>query len=156
RLGFDAAALLAAAGIREADLANPDARVSCEAMGAVVVGAESQRLVPNIGLELARLTPLGAYPLLHYLVVTSRPVGAGVSQLARYMRLVGNPVWPEPHVGNDAVRVNLRGAALGFGVEFLASLMVLHFRHETDGRFTVAAIDFEHLPDDAAVIERVL
>jgi len=156
RLGFDATGLLAAAGIREADLADPDARVSCEAMGAVICGAESQRLVPNIGLELARVTPLGAYPLLDYLVVTSDTVGAGVDQLARYMRLVGNPVWPEPRVGNDAVRVHLHGTSLGFGVEFLASLMVLHLRHETDGQFTVTAIDFAHVPDDGAVFERVL
>jgi len=156
QLGFDTAALLSAAGIRDADLADPDARVSCDAMGAVVCGAQAQRLVPNIGLELARVTPLGAYPLLDYLVVTSETVAAGVDQLARYMRLVGNPVGPESRVGNDCVRVHLHGTSLGFGAEFLASLMVLHLRHETDDRFSAAAIDFQHVPDDVAVFERVL
>jgi AraC-like DNA-binding protein len=156
RLGFDAPALLSAAGLRDADLADPDARVSCEAMGTLVWSAESQRLLPNIGLELARVTPLGAYPLLDYLVVTSDTVAAGVDQLARYMRLVGNPVWPEPRVGTDGVRVQLHSPSPGFGVEFLASLMVLHLRHETDNQFTVTAVDFEHVPDDVARFERLL
>ena len=58
----------------------------------LVTGAQQQRFTPNLGLELARMTPIGAYPLLDYLVVTSDTVGSGVQQLARYLRLVGNPV----------------------------------------------------------------
>jgi AraC-like DNA-binding protein len=125
-------------------------------MGKLICDAQTLRLVPNIGLELARITSLGAYPLLDYLVVTSDTVASGVEQLARYMRLVGNPVVPEPRVGDDCVHVHLHGVTAGFGAEFLASLLVLHLRHETGGLFTVASIDFEHEPDDVAVVERVL
>jgi len=37
-----------------------------------------------------------------------------------------------------------------------ASLMVLHFRHETDGRFAATRITFQHTVDEVAAYERVL
>src|SRR6185436_6709954 len=38
----------------------------------------------------------------------------------------------------------------------VASLMVLHFRNETDGRFAAAHVVFQHNPDDAAGFGRIL
>ena len=92
RLGYDVASLLTSARLRDSDLNDVDARIPCEALGRLITGAQQQRFTPNIGLEVARMTPLGAYPLLDYLVVTSDTVGSGVQQLARYQRLVGNPI----------------------------------------------------------------
>jgi AraC-like DNA-binding protein len=45
-------------------------------------GHRCARVPADIGLELARLTPIGAYPLLDYLVATSEAVEAGVGRLA--------------------------------------------------------------------------
>ena len=57
------------------------------------------RFTPNLALRLAMVVPIGAYPLLDYLVVTSDSVGEGLQQLARYFRLVGNPVVLEAREG---------------------------------------------------------
>ena len=155
RLGYNVDTLLATAGLRDTDLDDPDARVPCEAYGALLSRAQQERFTPNLALELARLTPIGAYPLLDYLVLTSDTVGAGVRQLAHYFRLVGNPVVINPHEDVDPIRVEITAPA-PFSVEYVASLMVLHFRNETDGRFAAANVSFQHKPDDAVGFERIL
>jgi AraC-like DNA-binding protein len=125
----------------------------------VILAACRQRLTPNLSLELARHTPMGAYPLLDYLVVTCDTVEAGVRQLSQYYRLVGNPI--ALIISDDGrdrgtdIRVVLEGGA-PFGVEFSASLMVLHLRDETGGRFSPSCIHFGHTPDDVGAFVRVL
>ena len=132
------------------DLDDPDGWISCEAVGTIVSSAQRTRFTPNLGLELARITPLGAAPLLDYLVVTSDTVEAGVRQLARYFRLVGNPVVLEVHdEGEGDIRVEMGSGAAPFSYEYVASLMVLHFRGETDARFAVTSISFQHTPDES-------
>jgi len=157
RLGYERGRLLSSAGLRDADLNDPDARTPCEALGKILSCAQQQRFTPNLGLEVARVTPLGAYPLLDYLVVTSDTVGAGVRQLARYLRLVGNPVVVDVQdEGVDEVRVQMAGGAAPFSFEYLAALIVLHLRHETDGRFEVTSLSLQHAPDDAGEFGRAL
>jgi hypothetical protein len=62
RLGYDTAPLMGVAGLKDADLADPDVRIPCEALGAIASLAQRTRFTPNLPLELARVTPLGAYP----------------------------------------------------------------------------------------------
>ena len=124
-------------------------------MATLLSRAQQERFTPNLALELARLTPMGAYPLLDYLVLTSDTVGAGVRQLARYFRLVGNPVVITSHEDVDPIRVEIAAPA-PFSLEYVASLMILHFRNETDGRFAAANVSFQHTPDDAVGFERIL
>lgn len=156
RLGYDADMLLASVGLRRADLNDPDARIPCEKYGSILSRAQTERFTPNLALELARLTPVGAYPLLDYLVLTSDTVGAGVHQLARYLRLVGNPAEISVREEADPIRVEVCDTAAPFTVEFNAALMVMHFRHETEGRFAAAHVSFRHTPDDAVGFERAL
>jgi AraC-like DNA-binding protein len=154
-LGYDAESLLASAGIAVADATDPDARVPCEALGRLVSSAQHQRFTPNIAMELARVTPLGAYPLIDYLVMTSDSVGAGIRQLARYYRLVGNPILIDLHQEADPIRIEMAAGA-AFSVEFTATLIILHLRHETDGYFVADSISVGHEPEDVAAWERVL
>jgi len=156
RLGYKADVLLAATGLRDADLDDPDARVPCEVYGALVSRAQQERFTPNLALELARLTPMGAFPLLDYLVVTSDTVGAGVQQLARYFRLVGSPVSIDLREDSDLIRIEMPGTPAPFSVEFNSALMILHFRNETEGRFGAAHVSFRHTPDDVPGFERVI
>ena len=156
RLGYDVASLLTSARLRDSDLNDVDARIPCEALGMLITGAQQQRFTPNMGLEVAQMTPLGAYPLLDYLVVTSDTVGSGVQQLARYQRLVGNPIDLQVRDEGGDVRLLMANGAAPFSLEFLAALMVLHLRHETDGRFAVTSISFRHTPDDVPAFERAL
>lgn len=155
-LGYDPDALLAATGLRDHDLTNPDARVSCEAYGVVLARAQHERFTPNLALELARVTPMGAWPLLDYLVLTADTVGAGVHQLARYMRLTGSPVTISLRDDGDPIRIEITTAVSPFAVEFQAAIMHLHFRRELTGQFIADAISFQHMPDDPRGFERIL
>jgi AraC-like DNA-binding protein len=155
-LGYDAQALLASAGLKEDDLRNPDGRVACEAYGTVLTRAQQHRFTPNLALALARVTPLGAWPLLDYLVLTSDTVGNGVHQLVRYLRLTGNPVTVTIRDESDPVRIEMTTTVQPFAMEYLAALVHLHFSTETDGRFSCLAINFQHQLDDRDGFERTL
>jgi AraC-like DNA-binding protein len=156
RLGYGSEPLLAAAGLRSRDLDDPDARVPCDALGAMIARAQQERFTPNLALELARVTPIGAYPLLDYLVLTSETVGAGVQQLGRYNRIIGGPIEIDVREEGDAVRIVMASSAAPFSLEFVASLVILHFRNETDGRFAAIGVALEHTVDDPAAYERIL
>jgi AraC-like DNA-binding protein len=156
RLGYDADSLLGSVGLRSSDLSDPDGRIPCEKYGSILSRAQKERFTPNLALELARLTPVGTYPLLDYLVLTSDTVGAGVHQLAHYFRLIGGPAEITVREGVDPIRVEVSATAAPFTVEFNATLLVLHFRTETDGRFAAAHVSFRHTPDDALGFERAL
>jgi len=156
RLGYEADALLASAGLGESDFDGADARIPCEALGAMVSRAQQLRFTPNIALAAAQVTPLGAYPLLDYLVATSESVGSGIQQLARYFRLVGNPVVIDIDETRDPIGVDLGTSAAPFGIEYSAALIVLHLRAETDGAFRATAVAFQHTPDDLLAFEHAL
>jgi AraC-like DNA-binding protein len=155
RVGYDSEWLLASAGIPTAEVNDPDARISSESLGRIVTAAQQRRFTPNLAMELARVTALGAFPLLDYLVMTSDTVGAGVRQLARYYRLIGNPVVIELQESPEGIRVEMASGA-AFSVEFLATLMVLHLRNETDARFAAGSVSVKHEPADVAAWESVL
>jgi Arabinose-binding domain of AraC transcription regulator, N-term len=79
--------LLADAGIRRADLDDPDARIPRRVWDPLLCRALAQRPMKNAGVRMATVTPLGAFPLVDYLVATSENVGEGLTRLARYLRL---------------------------------------------------------------------
>jgi AraC-like DNA-binding protein len=154
-LEYDTGALLAAAGLSAADLADPDGEVPCEAYGAVLGGAQRQRFTPNLALALAQVTPLGAWPLLDYLVVTADTVGDGLHQLARYFRVTGSPIGLTIRDAGDPLRVEL-AAPSAFAVEYEAALIVLHLRDETGGAVVAAGLSFEHAIDDTDAFARAV
>jgi AraC-like DNA-binding protein len=155
RLGYDRSMLLAAAGLQDADLEDADARISCAAFGAVIERAQRERFTRNLAVRLACETPIGSFPLLDYLVMTSETIEAGVAQLSKYLRLVGTPVVLDTHVDADGVRVVAESPVNPLTVEFDLSLMVLHFTAETNRQFR-ATVHFAHRPNDVAEIERIL
>ena len=155
RLGYNVEALHAAAGLQPRDFENPDARIPCNAYDAVLTRAQQERFTPNLALEIARVTPLGAWPLVDYLVVTADTVEAGVRQLARYQRITGAPFSFDIRDDVDPIRVEMTTLSAPFAIEFDAALMVLHLRKETEGVFT-ASLNFKHALDDAAAFARIL
>jgi AraC-like DNA-binding protein len=155
RLGHDVDGLLADVGLSRRDLNDPDGRIACDIVGSLISQAQQKRFTPNLGLAIALATPLGAYPLLDYLVVTSDTVGDGLAQLVRYLRITASPVSVDFHADGDPVRVEIQTVST-FGYEFEAALIVLRLREETDGVFGAAGISFQHQPDDVAAFERAL
>jgi AraC-like DNA-binding protein len=156
RLGYSTESLLAQAGVSRSDLDDPDTHVSCRATGAVLGAAMQARPMKNLAMRMASETPIGAFPLIDYLVVTSENVGAGVQQLARYFRLTDAPYTLDVREDEDPVRVVFHSPENPFSVEFGVALTVLHLREETGNRLSVAFASFAHCPDDVAEAERTL
>lgn len=155
RLGYDAEAIRTAAGISCEMLDDPDRRVPCEAFGAMFAIAARMRRIPNIMLRLAECTPIGAFPLIDYLVVTSDTVGAGLQQLGHYFRLVANGIAFEVSTNEDPIRVVIEGEVAP-ACEFNVALAVIHLRAETEGRFDPVVASFAHAVDDVDDYARVL
>ena len=155
RLGYDTETILRMAGLNPADLADPDARIPCAMTGAVLGAAMQQRVLKNLAARLAAETPMGAYPLIDYLVLTSPTVGDGLKQLARYLRLTGAPYSIRPIEDQDPVRV-VFDSSDAFAVEYAVTLCTLHLRDETDQRLVVTSVSFSQSPDDPAELRQIL
>jgi AraC-like DNA-binding protein len=149
RLGHDASALLAGAGLHASDLQDPDGRISCVAMGAIYEQARQRLRLPDLDLRLAMETPLGAYPLLDYLVATSQTVGEGVHRLARHAQLTGAPVHVEIHDGEDPIRVVVNEPYSLF-------LAVRHLRSEAAGALRPDYVSLQRPPDEPSAVEAAL
>jgi len=155
RLGYDVDDLLAAAGLTRADVADPDALLPCSSISDIC--ARSQRLRPlkNLALRLALETPIGAFPLLDYLVLSSDTVGDAFRQLARYLGIVGSPIAFAFHDEEEPVRVVLSAPGNVFAIEYTVLLSLVHMRRETEGE-VAASIHFSHRPEDVGEIEQHL
>src|SRR5262245_55661131 len=82
RLGYDADDLLAAAGLTRAEVSDPDALLPCSSISDICGRSQRLRPMKNLALRLALETPIGAFPLLDYLVLSSDTVGDAFRQLA--------------------------------------------------------------------------
>src|SRR4051812_45510346 len=83
RLGYDIDSLLAPYGLSRADLDDPDGRLPAQVCAEIFAAIKSERRLKNLALCIAIETPIGAYPLLDYLICSSESVGDGLKQLAR-------------------------------------------------------------------------
>jgi AraC-like DNA-binding protein len=158
RLGYDVDRLLDAIGRRRSDLDDPDALIPCAGTGALFEQAQRIRPLKNLWTRLATVTPIGAFRLFDYLILTSDNVGDAFKQMARYFRLTGAPFVIDIHEDEDPIRVIYvsNGRVLPCGVEYGVALDVRHVRAETEGRATFAYVSFTHQPDDVDEIERLL
>ena len=155
RLGYDVDDLLASAGSTRGDLSDPDGLLPCSTIPDMCARSQRIRPLKNLALRLALETPIGAFPLLDYLVISSDTVGAAHRQLARYLGLVGSPLTFAFHEEEEPVRVVLSGVGNPFAVEYTALLSVIHMRRETEGE-VAASVHFTRRPDDPEEIERYL
>jgi AraC-like DNA-binding protein len=155
RLGCDRDALLAAGGLTPSNLDDPDAALSdagCSALFGLACATVRQ---PNLGLRLAAEIPIGAYPLLDYLVLTSETVGDGLRHLERYLRIHRSPT--ELRIDEEKGRVRMVAISGNpLSTEYTLSLAVLHLRRETEDRFRATAVSFRHRVDDPGEFARRL
>jgi AraC-like DNA-binding protein len=156
RLGYDTHSLLAAAGVSRSQLDDPEARIACNATPALLGAAMRMRPLKNLGMRIAAETPIGAFPLLDYLIVTCDLVSDGVKQLARYLRLADAPYSLEAQGDEDPIRIVFLGNRDAFTCEFGVSLTLLHLREETEARLSAEYVSFSHRPDDVHEMEQVL
>jgi AraC-like DNA-binding protein len=107
-------------------------------------------------MKVASETPIGAFQLLDYLIVTCETVREAAKQLARYLRISEAPFEIEVRDDEDPIRIVYANVRETFTAEFEVALAILHFRRETESRLTVEYASFTHTPDDADEMERAL
>jgi AraC-like DNA-binding protein len=150
RLGHDVPALLQAVGLGASTLEDPDARISCQTVGAIYAHAQARRRIADLDLQLAIHTPLGAYPLLDYLVATSSTVAEGLKRFADHAQLTGAPVRAEIHDEQDPIRVVIDASP------YSVYLGVLHLRREAEGVFRPELVCLKERPDDVTAVEQAI
>jgi AraC-like DNA-binding protein len=122
----------------------------------IFAAIKGEQRVQNLALCIAVETPIGAYPLLDYLICSSESVGEGLKQLARYLGLVNPAVHLVFREEEDPIRVLVEGSIDPFTVELTVSLSVLRLMRESGDQLQVARICFRHEPDDASAFQSVL
>src|SRR4051794_15987560 len=156
RLGYDIDSLLAPFGLTRMELDDPDGRLPARVCAEIFGTIQRERRVKNLALCIALETPIGAYPLLDYLVCSAESVGEGFKQLARYLGLVNPSVRLVFREEEDPIRVLVEGSTDPFTVELTVSLSVLRFSRESGDQLRVARICFRHEPDDASAFGSAL
>lgn len=156
RLGYDTTSLLAIAGLRRVDLDDPDATIPSAALDRVIGAACEERRMPNLGARLAFVTPIGAFPLLDYLVVSTDSVGGALDQLVQYFHLVNAPVSLAVAHDAETARLLVRFASCAFVEQYQTAIAIHHLRAETEGRLRVSFVSLMYEPDDERDLERHL
>jgi AraC-like DNA-binding protein len=156
RLGYDIGRLLAAAGLCPADLDDPDAMIPCAALGIVICAAVQQRRHANLAAHLAFATPIGAHPLLDYLVVTTDTVGGALDQLVRYFHVANAPASLSLVDDSDSVRLVVEPGNDAFIAQYETAMAVHHLRDETAHRLRISFVSLMHEPGDRHDLEQLL
>jgi len=156
RLGYDIDLLLAPFGFTRAELDDPDGRLPARVCAEIFATIQRERRVKNLALRIAVETPIGAYPLLDYLVCSAESVGEGFKQLARYLGLVNPSVRLVLREEEDPIRVLVEGVIDPFTVELTVSLSVLRLSRESGDQLHIERICFRHEPEDASAFRSAL
>jgi AraC-like DNA-binding protein len=156
RLGYDIDSLLAPFRLGRADVEDPDGRIPAKLCAEIFAAVKRQRRVKNLALQVAVEMPIGANPLLDYLVCSSESVGEGLKQLARHLGLVNSAIRVAFREEENTIRVLVEGTDDPFTVELTVSLSVLRMIRESGEQFRATRICFRHEPEDASEFEHVL
>ena len=156
RLGYDIDSLLAPFKLKRADVEDPDGRIPANVCADIFAAVKREQRVKNLALRVAVEMPIGANPLLDYLVCTSESVGEGLKQLARHLGLVNPAIHLVFREEEDTIRVLVEGMEDPFTVELTVSLSVLRMMRESGDQFQAARVCFRHEPEDVSEFEAVL
>lgn len=156
RMHYDVGQLLAQAGVRRAQLNDPDALVPCGAFAAVFGGALAQRRLPDLAAHVAFQTPVGAYPLLDYLVLTTDTVGDALRQLQRFFHVTSAPSRFDIVTAKDGVRLVVQPGDDPFIALYQTAMAIHHLRDETAEHLRVSGVSLMREPEARADLERLL
>jgi AraC-like DNA-binding protein len=156
RLGYTVEPQLAVVGVdRSALERDPDARVPCAIWLPIFQRELQKRPVKNFLLKAAAAIPVGSFPLLDYLMVTSDSVGAAVGQLQRYLGLVDKPHVITIDEREDPIRVAFESRDGIASDEFGIALIMLRLREEAGECFRASYVNYRHVPEDIAELEEI-
>ena len=106
-LGVDTDAVLRAADIDAAVVADPEGRVSLDQMRTFWSEAVDRSGDPAIGLHAAQHLPHGFYGLIDYLFGYASTVGDGIGLMMRYLPLINNWIVPTIDVDDEYATLDL-------------------------------------------------
>jgi AraC-like DNA-binding protein len=160
RLGLDRAALLAAAGLAEAQVADVDGRLPGEAVAALWQAALDQSGNPGLGLEVALDVPFGLYRVIDFLAASAATVGEGLVRVARYFPLVNSALaWTiseaPPLMRMALSHPTIPGRLPRPYAEYALAVTILHCRRASGFDWPLEAVSFEFAaPPSSAAHER--
>lgn len=153
RLGFDVTAILARAGIGEAALSEPFARIPARQEHRLWAAVESMTKDPAVGLRVGVEHARGGTPsLLEYLIAHSPTVGEALEAVRRMVPLVDDRGHVEVALDGDLARVAIRRDGLtrarGY-VDCLTALVFTFYTEHIEG-FHLAGVAFARPPPRSA------
>lgn len=146
RLGLDTAAILESAGLRQADIDDPDARIPADRFDRVWREAHARAGDPELALHAAEAVPPGGYKVIDFLATSAATLGAGIRRVAEVFPIVDPRVAIDIDDLGDVVRFSLRIAA-GSGVPppprqtYILAAFVLRTRAATGLAWAPAAVE---------------
>ena len=153
--GHDAAPILAAVGIDDATLADPDGFVSTSVAVALLSRGVESTGDTNLGLHLAEHAELGSFDVHFYAMASSPTLGTAYERLCRYQRLIHETSRVELEIQDDraVLRHQLSGGkpAPRQTAEFLLTAWVRAGRVVTGVDWTPKDVHFAHpLPPNSS------
>lgn len=154
RLGLDAAALLAAAGLQRADVDDPDARIPADRFDRVWQEAYARAGDPELALHAAEAVPPGGYKVIDFLSASAATLGAGIRRVAEVFPIVDPRVAIDIDDEGERVRFALRLAA-GRGAPppprqtYILAAFVLRTRAATGLAWAPDAVELAFAPPPA-------
>jgi AraC-like DNA-binding protein len=146
RLGIDAAELLAAAGLEEERVNDPDERLPGEAVATLWRTALARSGDPGLGLHAALAVPFGAYRVIDFLAASAPTVGEGLERVARYFPLINSALSWEVIDGGASIRLALAAAQGGLPrpyAEYAVAVTILHCRRASGFDWPLVEVTFE-------------
>jgi len=152
--GHDVSQILAAVGIDEAMLEDPDGRVPTTLAMTLIARAVERTGDSNLGLHLAERAQLGSFDVHFFAMASSPTLGAAYQRLSRYQRLIHETSRVDLEVGPDRaiLRHQLAGGAAAprQTAEFLVAAWVRAGRVITGLEWVPKEVHFMHpSPADA-------
>lgn len=146
RLGIDRQALLDAAQLTAAEVADADLRLPLAQVAALWQAALDASRDPGLGLRIAQAVPFGAYRVIDFLAASAPTVGDGLVRVARYFPIVNSALsWKITDEG-PFVRVSLDsdgpGALPRPYAEYAVAVTILHCRHASGFAWPLEDVTF--------------
>ena len=149
-LGLERAALLEAAGLTEADLADPDELVPYDSLIGVWTLFAARFPGRPMGLEYAAVLPMAAFGALGYAVRHAPDARAAVQAYLRFYRLVDPFLKVDLQERGDQLRFRLhhepRVFALGEPLEMIVGVTVRNARELLGRQWNATRVAFPHPP----------
>lgn len=152
-MGHNPGPLLALAGLDEAALHDPDARVPARAVVSFIAQAVEATRDADLGLHLAQFADVGSADVHFYAIVSSPTLGAAYERVCRYQRLIHETNRVELDVQGDHAWLRHRRpgglVAPRHTAEFLLAIWVRVGRLATETDWAPLEVRFAHAaPED--------